>query len=241
MQTQDAFLAMVAHELMSPITSLCLSTELLSSEFDFAAETDLQNVRWLIEKVGVQSVKLANLVTYLLDVLRSESGWVPLAGRETDLVELAEAVAADAQARTTRHQIRVSAPSPVWAVVDSARIEQVLLNLLDNALKYSPDGGPIDIELAQHTPSLASIAVRDHGVGIAPEHREHMFDRFSRSHDPKMPGMGLGLYLCRRLVEQHGGELRAEFPPDGGTRVVTLLARFPASGGLLPQASAVMP
>ena len=110
------------------------------------------------------------------------------------------------------------------ASVDPVRFEQVIANLLDNAIKYSPDGGPIELELTRPSAASVQLAVRDHGLGIAPERRSQIFDRFYQAHgEGYRSGMGLGLYISRQIVELHGGELWAEFPPDGGSRFVVRL------------------
>jgi len=103
----------------------------------------------------------------------------------------------------------------------------VIRNLLDNAVKYSPDGGPIEVEVAGSTGDEAPgvrVEVRDRGIGIPPEHRARIFDRFVQVHaGAHYAGFGLGLYISREIVERHGGAIRAEFPADGGTRFVVEL------------------
>jgi signal transduction histidine kinase len=112
----------------------------------------------------------------------------------------------------------------VIADVDSESIEQVLSNLLDNALKYSPEGGRICVEVGSISEGQIFIAVRDHGIGIAPERRGSIFERFYQAHaDDHRSGLGLGLYISQQIIAQHGGEMIAEFPPDGGTRFVVRL------------------
>jgi signal transduction histidine kinase len=99
----------------------------------------------------------------------------------------------------------------------------VLTNLLDNAIKYSPDGGPVEVVLAQTSASTVELSVRDHGLGVPVEKRDRIFERFFQAHGSGHSGMGLGLYVCRHIVELHGGQIRAEFPEDGGTRVSVVL------------------
>jgi signal transduction histidine kinase len=109
------------------------------------------------------------------------------------------------------------------ACLDPLRIEQVLVNLVNNAIKYSPDGGAIDVGVTQHG-EVAQVAVRDHGLGIPPEYREHIFDLFYQAHARShRSGMGLGLYISRHIVDLHGGFITADFPADGGTRFVVTL------------------
>jgi signal transduction histidine kinase len=100
----------------------------------------------------------------------------------------------------------------------------VLSNLLDNAIKYSPDGGMIEVAVAQPDDATIELSVRDHGMGIPAEKRGHIFDRFYQAHGAEhRSGLGLGLYICRQIVELHDGAIRVEFPPDGGTRFVVCL------------------
>ena len=103
---------------------------------------------------------------------------------------------------------------------------------MSNAIKYSPAGGPIDLEVAGPEAGEVVIAVRDRGVGIPSERRARLFERFyqARSGD-RVAGMGLGLYISRQIVDLHGGHIGVEAPPDGGTRVVVALPVEPAGGG----------
>ena len=115
------------------------------------------------------------------------------------------------------------ANEPVECSVDALRLEQVLVNLLDNAIKYSPPTAPIEIALARTTESVA-LSVRDHGPGVEPGKRDRIFERFFQARDDGgRTGLGLGLYLSRTIVELHGGRLTAEFPDDGGSRFVVHL------------------
>ena len=174
-----------------------------------------------LETIDREAGKLARLVDQLLDVSRIQEGRLSLDRRPADLVDLVEDVAAVARWRTERHEIAVSRPSRLQAVVDALRLEQVLVNLLDNAMRYSPDGGRIELTLSEPEPSTVEIAVRDHGSGTPTEKRARIFERFYQAHtEDYASGMGLGLYISRQIVELHAGTIRAEFPEDGGTRFV---------------------
>ena len=108
-------------------------------------------------------------------------------------------------------------------------MEQVVTNLIDNAIKYSPEGGQIEVSLVTPDDHTVRLSVRDHGVGVPPQHRAQIFDRFYQAHAggplTSMAGMGLGLYISRQIVEMHDGRIEAEFPDDGGTRFVVTLPR----------------
>jgi two-component system phosphate regulon sensor histidine kinase PhoR len=130
----------------------------------------------------------------------------------------------------------VSGPPSAQADIDPLRIEQVLANLLDNAIRYSPDGGDVIVEVSAPDPDHVRIAVRDHGPGIPEASRERIFDRFYQVQAATArSGMGLGLYISRQFVELHGGQIAATAPPDGGTRmIVTLPTRDPTAAVAVP-------
>ena len=119
---------------------------------------------------------------------------------------------------TQAHTLTLLAPPECRALVDPLRLEQVIRNLIDNAIKYSPQGGSIDVVLGPVDGTGVSLVVRDHGLGIPPERRENLFDRFYQAHgEGHFGGLGLGLYISRQIVELHGGHISAEFPADGGS------------------------
>jgi signal transduction histidine kinase len=124
----------------------------------------------------------------------------------------------------------------VTCAVDPLRLEQVFVNLLDNAAKHSPPGAPIHVSLLSSSPNgWVELSVRDFGPGIPPEMREHIFERFFQaSPTGSRAGLGLGLYLSRTIVELHGGNISAHYPPDGGVRFVV---RLPACPVISPTSS----
>ena len=123
---------------------------------------------------------------------------------------------ATAQARTSTHSLVVDAPAPIAACLDPLRIEQVLVNLVNNAIKYSPDGGTIGIAAMQRR-DTAQVAVRDHGLGIPATELSHVFDRYYRaSNVGQIGGTGIGLAGVRQIVQQHGGTISVESAGVGG-------------------------
>jgi signal transduction histidine kinase len=136
---------------------------------------------------------------------------------------MAERVVAAFTDRTTRHTFALTARPSLVADVDADGMERVLSNLLDNALKYSPDGGQIDIEVSSAEHKRFRISVRDHGIGIPPEKRDAIFERFYQAHAADYrSGLGLGLYITQQIVALHDGTIDFESPEDGGTRFVVL-------------------
>lgn len=221
---RDEFLAVAAHELQTPITGLRGFAQVLLRRLQRGDEIEAGTLLGAVERIDRQAGKLAALVSQLLDLSRIEAGGLALEPRETDLALLVADVAAAAQAGTGAHTITVRHPARVLVHADPIRLEQVLANLLDNAIKYSPDGEPIDVELGYAGPDVVRIAVTDRGPGIPREHRARIFDRYYKAHaDRGISGMGLGLHVSRQIVGLHGGRLDAEFPERGGTRFVVTL------------------
>ena len=225
---RNEFLSVAAHELKTPMTALRGSVQLLLRLQEKRGSIDEDRLRERLTVINDQSVKISRLVDRLLDVSRIEAGRLIVDRAPTDLVALIRDVAAAAQARSDRHQISVQSDEPVVASVDALRLEQVVTNLVDNALKYSPNGGLIELAVTHPAGEQVLITVTDHGIGIPPDHRAQIFDRFFQAHPSQyFGGMGLGLYISRQIVDLHGGSLEAEFPESGGTRFVL---RLPASG-----------
>ena len=127
--------------------------------------------------------------------------------------------------------LTLEAPTPTMALVDQLRIGQVLMNLIDNAIKFSPDGGAVEVEVAATPDNQVQFSVRDHGIGIPPRDRAHVFDRFYQAPAGRARGLGLGLYISQQIVALHGGHIAVEGPPDGGTRVVVTLPALSAGSG----------
>jgi signal transduction histidine kinase len=227
---RDEFLSVAAHELKTPMTSLRGYAQLLGREFEKGSPPNPERARRAALTIQVQADKLARLVGQLLDVSRIQAGKLAIERRQTDISQLVREVLDAARQQFQGHSIVARLPEELQMRMDPLRIEQVVTNLIDNAIKYSPEGGQIDVELGEDAErGLVIFAVRDRGVGVSPEHRAHIFDRFYQAHAggalTSMAGMGLGLYISRQIVELHGGAIEAEFPDDGGTRFVVSLPR----------------
>jgi PAS domain S-box-containing protein len=236
---RDEFFSIAAHELKTPITVLRGQSQLnlrrLSRNGGMAAE----QIEAAFTTIDEQSRKLQRLVEQLLDVSRIESGRLTLEAEEMDLAAIARSAVASARLRGGNRTIELHSPDELLARVDPLRLEQVLANLLDNALKYSPSPRPIEVSLSAHEtaptfarsreqpdeePLWARIEVRDYGRGIPDEDRERIFQRFQQVHpNDQVKGFGLGLYVCRQIVELHGGSIHVESAPDRGTRFIVAL------------------
>lgn len=221
---RDEFIAVAAHELKTPITSLRLAAELLRRDVERAATPESARLGPSLLTIEQQSQRLGRLVTELLETVRLRSGKIVLDLSDADVAEIVVKAVRDAQATTTRHEIALTGPPRLDVKLDALRFEQVVTNLLDNAVKFSPSGGRVEVDLASPERGAVRFAVRDHGIGIATEHRAHIFERFYRSQpNDQRAGLGLGLYVSRQIVALHGGRIEAEFPDDGGTRIVVIL------------------
>jgi signal transduction histidine kinase len=231
--TRDEFLSIASHELRTPLTVLSTHAQMLQRQTE-RGQLDPALVGRSARAITDQSNKLVGLILQLLDVSRMESGKLQLEPERVDLVEFVKRYVSTIRAESPSHPIRLEAPERLEASLDPLRFEQVLTNLVDNAIKYSPEGGPIEVGLRCPSPELIELAVQDRGLGIPPEQRGQIFERFFQAHGAgRRGGLGLGLYISRQIVELHGGQIWAEFPERGGSHFVVRLpsiAGEPGSG-----------
>lgn len=233
LRVRDEFLSIAAHELRTPLTSLSGHAQMLLRWIERGEILEQERLLPTLRMIRGQSAKLGQLIGQLLDVSRLEEGRLTLDAAPTDLVALLRHSVDAFQARGIRHTIALRTPPSLEARVDALRLEQVVMNLLDNAVRYSPIPGgepshiePIDVVLAPAGAGWVSLSVRDHGLGISVDKRDKLFERFFQAHENgHMSGLGLGLYISRQIVELHGGQIQAEFPSDGGTRFTVRLPR----------------
>jgi signal transduction histidine kinase/CheY-like chemotaxis protein len=222
-RSRDVFLSVAAHELKTPLTSLRGFAQLLAKQLERTGTIDPERMRRALRNIDMQSDKLTRLISHLLDISRLETGKLEIDPRTVNLAPLVQEVIVNAQLRTQLHTIQFDGKPSIYAHVDALRLEQVISNLLDNAIKYSPNGGSIEVSLGMDDHSVR-LSVRDHGIGIPPENRERIFDRFYQAHTTSYySGMGLGLFISQQIVELHQGQLCVEFPDDGGTCFIVTL------------------
>jgi PAS domain S-box-containing protein len=219
----DEFLSVAAHEMKTPVTSIRGFAQTVLDQYQSRGTIEPERLGRALQVIDQQAGKLSRLVSQLLDTSRMQAGKLALEQQWVDLVPLVEEVAATARLNTPRHALTLEIPQQVVAFIDVLRVEQVLRNLLDNAIRYSPNGGLIELTVAVGDDDL-TITVRDHGIGIPSEHLSRVFDRFHRAHQGgNVAGLGLGLYISRDIVQRHGGRIEVESPADGGTRFVVQL------------------
>jgi PAS domain S-box-containing protein len=223
---RDRFLSIASHELKTPIASLRLSAEALLHAKD-AGLLDQDRLETGLDRILTASNRLGELVAELLDISGLIAGALPTHREPTDIVGLASDVLARYADAGVGDRIRLSAPSPVIAEVDASRIDQVLTNLVDNALKYSEPPDEIVVAVTG-LPDAAEITISDHGIGIDEVTAKRMFDAFGRGDSVEhVPGLGLGLHISHQVVERHGGSITAAPRADGpGTTFTVRLPRI---------------
>jgi signal transduction histidine kinase len=223
-RNRDEFLSVAAHELKTPVTSVLGFSQMLLRQIDKGQMPDEQRLTHVLKNLESQNQKLAQLINQLLDISRINGGQLVVDPKPTNITTLVKNVAQMAQENTSKHQIIINSVADYTLSIDPIRIEQVMTNLIDNAIKYSPDGGPIRIDIGAVDPATLEIAVTDQGVGVPTDQRQNLFQKFYRADTGRyFQGIGLGLYICRQIVELHSGVLSAEFPNTGGTRMVICL------------------
>ncbi|MEA2711028.1 MAG: hypothetical protein QOF78_3629 [Phycisphaerales bacterium] len=228
---RDQFLAMLGHELRNPLATITNAMSVLDAASPPEGLLEIEQ-REIIRR---QTDHLARLVDDLLDVSRITSGKIALQRRPADLCDLAKRAtkAIDGAARKQQHEIVVTTHcDPVYVDADPLRMEQVINNLLTNAIKYTPAGGRIEVNVAPDDVGHAVLRVRDNGMGITHDLLPRVFDLFTqaeRALDRSQGGLGIGLTLVRALVEMHDGRVTVQSDGPGcGSEFVISLPRIAA-------------
>ena len=223
-QAKDEFLAMLGHELRNPLAAISNAAHLLES-------SEPSSPRWQLarEVIGRQSSHLGTLVDDLLDVGRVIHGGIALDLQPLDLNEVPQAaiLALRTAGKAHRHRIHYRG-TPSWVHADKTRMEQIVTNLLTNALKNTPEDGRIDVELRGDGDAVV-LTVSDTGVGLEPDSAAHVFDLFFQANQDvqrSKGGLGIGLTLVQRIVEMHGGTVSVA--SEGLGKGATFTVRMPA-------------
>lgn len=205
---KDAFISMASHELRTPVTSLKAFTQILQLRLQRQPEMDTQALA-VLERMDAQLNRQTQLISDLLDLSKIEAGVLALHEAPFDLDAMVREIVDDAQATTATHQLRVHGATHARVFGDRERLAQALVNLLTNAIKYSPQSDAVLVTLRSDQ-EWAEVAVRDFGIGIAPEHQQRIFERFYQVGESlwgAYPGLGIGLFIARSIIERHGGRL----------------------------------
>jgi PAS domain S-box-containing protein len=209
-RVQQDFIAMASHDLLTPVTVLRARAQLLQRRQRY----DDTSVASILE----QASRMERLITDLRELVLAEGRGLALRREPVDLVAIVDEALVRAQAHGTHHALRTEAPQvPIVGSWDRDRLGQVLDNLIGNAIKYTPHGGEIAVQV-EASGHEGQVRIVDQGVGIAADVLPQLFDRFYQGQEPGMSsGLGLGLYIARMLVEAHGGRIWAESEPGKGS------------------------
>lgn len=226
---KDDFLAMLAHELRNPLSPVRYAAQALRSV------SPVPRAQQLVDVIERQVAHMGRIITQLLDVSRLTRGTIALEREQVDLRDLARRCveAREESAKARQVALRLRADHPAWLRGDETRLDQVIENLLDNAIKFSPPGSLVTVDLRVE-PGWARLEVRDQGDGIAAEDLPYVFQPFvqaDKSLDRARGGLGLGLAMVKGLVELHGGRVEVHSQVGGGScfRLWLPLAAPPAA------------
>jgi signal transduction histidine kinase len=231
---KDEFLATVSHDLRNPLAGIRGWTQILRRRAARLPEGDRQ--RWLQDLATVETAatRMGAMIDELLDLTHLQMGRpLELRRERTDLVALVHRVVADHQQLAARHTILVNSEvATLYGVWDETRLERVVGNLVSNAVKYSPDGGTVTVNIARDEPgdaTAAVLSVHDQGIGVPAEDLPRIFERFYRASNAatRIAGTGIGLAGAKQLVEQHGGSIDVHSTAGVGS---TFVVRLPLSG-----------
>jgi len=231
-RVRDQFLSIASHELRTPLTSLLGNIQMLQRRLmrgGTLAERDQHALRVATE----QALRLNQMIGMLLDVSRIEQGLLSLERVPMDVTALVRRVIEEAQPNAAQHKLLLDIPAaPLVIDGDALRLEQVIQNLLGNAIKYSPGGGEVVVRVTPRD-QMACVAVSDQGIGIPKDTLPKLFQRFYRAPnalDHRIEGTGVGLYVVREIVHLHGGELHVDSVERvGSTFTVCLPLSLPAA------------
>jgi PAS domain S-box-containing protein len=223
-ELKSTFISVISHELKTPVALIKGYVGTLRRE---DANWDREIVKDSLAVIEEEADRLTGLIENLLEASRLQAGGLSINLSDVALNILAERIVRRFQTQSSLHEINVDFPENFPIVTgDETRLEQVLSNLISNAIKYSPQGGEIQVT-GQVRSNQVIICVSDQGPGVAPEDIPHIFDRFYRSSNAKRTtkGAGLGLYLARAVIEAHGGRIWVDPRPGNGARICFSIPR----------------
>jgi signal transduction histidine kinase len=225
LHARDEFLAAASHDLRNPLSTIQSAAELLERSIDEPQARD--RLASCADHIQSAAKRMAQQLDAFLDVSRLEAGRpLELRKRLHDLMPLVRQVVTECQQTTQRHRLLLEGPALLQASVDAPRLQRVVSNVIGNAIKYSPDGGEVNIKVEAHDTDVI-ITVRDRGIGIPGSDQARVFERFQRGTnvEGRFSGTGIGLAGAKQIVEQHGGAITLKSQVNKGS---TFTVRFPA-------------
>ncbi len=216
-QQKDDFLNMVSHELKTPITSLKMFVDLQQKQLE---KKDLTKTKYFNGRIRDQVNRLKELTNDLLDVSGIQTGKLHYTFNEFDISKLVYETVEALQGTTNNHKMTLTNARNLYVRGDRYRIYQVLVNLLSNAIKYSPEGKKIIIKVNKHKQDVV-VSVQDFGIGVDKEQQQRIFDRLYQINQPNaktFPGLGLGLYISKEIIQRHKGKLWVESTKGKGSK-----------------------
>jgi signal transduction histidine kinase len=223
-RVRDDFMSMVSHELRNPLNTLFLQAQLRRRMAAAGRLPTVADFRQMVARDEQQITSMIRLLDDILDVSRVRTGKLAMTPAPMDLADLARRTveAMQEQARAVDTPLALDAPDTLPLVGDAQRLQQVLINLLTNALRYG-QSRPVMVYL-RATADEALLAVRDQGPGIAPADQERIFQQFERAAaTSNVPGLGLGLFISREIVQAHGGRMELRSTPGAGAEFTARL------------------
>ncbi|HEY9697948.1 MAG TPA: histidine kinase [Trichocoleus sp.] len=225
LQFKDQLIAMLAHDLRNPLTAVSLALETLeigsSLKESGGSRLKPELIAQLVRHARTQTKALDRMITDILQAARERNAELRIQPQETDLGTLCLEAIDHLQARITAKAqcLSTDIPSDLPMVyADHERVKQVIVNLLDNAIKYTPERGTISIAILHRTTQKVQVSICDNGPGIPPENQQHIFeDQFRLQRDAAKDGYGIGLALCRRVVQAHYGQIWVDSESDQGS------------------------
>lgn len=221
-QRKDNFIATASHELKTPLTSLKVFTQVIKSNPEIKKVAKLSQY---LDRMDREVDRLTELVFDLLDLSKIQRGQLSIDKKDISIVELVQDMVQSLQP-TLKHTLRLVSDDDAIVSADAHRLRQVFSNLISNAAKYSPQKKEIRISI-QKDGQYVTVGVQDFGIGIAPQYKDHIFQRFFRvfdEADKTFPGLGMGLFISKTIVERHGGQIWVESQIQKGS---TFFVRLP--------------
>jgi len=215
-QRKKDFIGIVSHEMRTPLTSLSGYVQILLARSQKANDRFASEIA---EKAKRQVERMTTLITDFLDVARAGEGKIHLQLTKFDMAVVIGMAEAEVRSTITTHSVIFHPTEPLIITGDQNKLEQVLINIINNAVKYSPGGSTIQVRCTARNGGI-HVSVTDEGMGIPLKDQPHIFDRFYRvlgAHTKFVTGFGIGLYLCKEIIDQHGGKIGVESVPGQGS------------------------